>query len=62
MNSFIASQIKEIATETILHELENGDAIEAAKYLRSEIRAGWHAALVASGMLDDMVSKLAFPL
>ncbi len=45
MNSFIASQVKEIASEMILEALENGDALQVAKDLRAEIKAGWLAAL-----------------
>ena len=62
MNSFIASQVKEIASELILDALENGDAIQTAKDLRAEIKAGWLAALESSGMPQDMIAKLAFPL
>jgi len=50
MNSFIASQIKEIATELILDALENGDAIKTAEDLKVEIIAGWDAALIAAGV------------
>jgi len=50
MNSFIATQIKEIATELILDALENGDAIKTAEDLKVEIIAGWDAALIAAGV------------
>ena len=62
MKSFIASQIKDIASEIILEALENGDAIATAKVLRDEIKAGWMAALESTGMPQDMIEKLAFPL
>ena len=62
MNSFIASQIKEIATELILDALENGDAIKTSKELREDIRQGWLAALNHSGMPTDMVKLLQFPI
>jgi hypothetical protein len=62
MNSFIASQIKEIASELILDALENGDALQTAKGLRAEIKAGWLAALESTNMPQDMIAKLAFPL
>ena len=62
MNSFLASQIKEIATELILDALENGDAIKTAQKLREDIRQGWLAALDHSGMPADMIKLLQFPI
>lgn len=62
MNSFIASQVKEIASEMILEALENGDALQVAKDLRAEIKAGWLAVLESTDMPHDMIAKLAFPL
>ena len=62
MNSFIASQVKEIASELILDALENGDACQTAKDLRAAIKAGWLAALESTDMPQEMIAKLAFPL
>ena len=62
MNSFIASQIKKIASELILDALENGDPIKVAEFLRSEVRAGWLAALEATGMPAESIRDLKFPL
>ena len=62
MNSFLASQIKEIATELIIDALENGDAIKTAQELREDIRQGWMAALESSGMPEDMIKALKFSL
>ena len=62
IESFIAEQVREIASELILGALENGDAIKTAKFLREQIRAGWMAALDAAGVPDEMQSSLKFPL
>ena len=58
MKSFIASQIKEIATDEILEAVENGDAMATARRLREEILAGWKAALEASGMPAELMATL----
>jgi hypothetical protein len=60
--SFLAEQIREIASELILDALENGDASETAKFLREQIRAGWVAALEASGVPEEMHRTLKFPI
>jgi hypothetical protein len=62
MKSYIANQIREIAREIILDALENGDAIKTAKELREEIRAGWHAALADTGVPEDALAGLVFPI
>lgn len=62
MTSFIATTIKEMATERITYALENGDAIREAKNIREEIREAWLAALDASGVPDEIKSTLSFPL
>ena len=62
MSSFLASQIKDISTELILEALENGDPIQVAETLRNEVRAGWLAALEASGMPEESIRDLKFPL
>jgi hypothetical protein len=62
IESFIAEQIRDIASDAIIDALENGDAIETAKFLREQIRAGWTAALDAAGVPDEMQRKLKFPL
>jgi Mg/Co/Ni transporter MgtE len=62
MNSFIASQIRDIATSAILDALENGDAIKTAKELRAEIKAGWLAALEESGMSEELIKSFKLPL
>jgi hypothetical protein len=60
MNSFIASQIKEIAAELIIDALESDrNAIDTANSIRDEIKAGWLAAMEASGMPPEMAEKLA---
>ena len=60
--SFLAEQIREIASELILDALENGDAAETAKFLREQIRAGWVAALEAAGVPEEMQRTLKFPI
>jgi Mg/Co/Ni transporter MgtE len=62
MNSFLASQIRDIAAELILDALENGDAIKTAQELREEIRQGWLAALDQSGVPTDIIKTLQFPI
>jgi len=62
MNSFLASQIRDIAAELILDALENGDAIKTAQELREEIRQGWLSALDQSGVPADMIKTLQFPI
>lgn len=62
MESFIAHQVQEIASDLILDALANGDPIEAAKFLREQIRAGWAAALESAGVPEEMQASLKFPL
>ena len=59
MNSFIAQQIRDIASAEILHELEiDGDAGAAARRLRAEIIAGWNAAMERAGAPAELMLAL----
>jgi hypothetical protein len=62
MNESIRDAVYDYAIEAILHALENGDAIQAAKELREGIRAGWSAALLDSGAPEELQRGLRFPL
>ena len=59
MNSFLAQQIRDIATEEILGALENGDAIKTARGLREEIITAWKAALEKTGCPAEVIELLA---
>ena len=62
MNEKIRDDVYNYAMENILEALENGDPMEAAAAIREGIRSGWSAALLDSGMPEEMQAKLRFPL
>lgn len=62
IESFIAEKVRDIAAEAILEALENGDALEISRFMRDQIRAGWHAALESVGMPEAEQKKLKFPI
>lgn len=62
MNESIRDTVYKYATELIIDALENGDPSKTAAEIREGIRAGWSAALLDTGVPEDLQAKLRFPL
>lgn len=62
MNEKIRDIVYDFACDHILRELENGDPSKTAAEIREGIRAGWSAALLDTGVPENLQAKLRFPL